>query len=59
MNECIKDEWILTYSWEACRSLARALSPAASSDLPTDTMKFNPILDFIDIGGLRSSPGKI
>ena len=47
---------MLTYSCEAWSSLARALSPAASRDRPTDTMKFKPILDFIEIGGLVSSP---
>ena len=46
---------MLTSSWLACRSFARALSPDSIA-LPTDTMKFRPVvLDFIDTGGLVSS----
>ena len=46
---------MLTSSWLAWRSFARALSPDSIA-LPTDTMKFRPVvLDFIDTGGLVSS----
>ena len=46
---------MLTSSWLAWRSFARALSPDSMA-LPTDTMKFRPVvLDFIDTGGLVSS----
>ena len=49
----------LTKSWLACSSLARALSPPASIALPTDTMKFSPVvLDFIETGGLVSSESR-
>jgi hypothetical protein len=41
-------------SWLAWRSLARAFSPVSRAR-PTVTMKFTPILDFMEIGGLVSS----
>jgi hypothetical protein len=41
-------------SWLAWRSLARAFSPVSRAR-PTVTMKFTPILDFIEMGGLVSS----
>jgi hypothetical protein len=41
-------------SWLAWSSLARAFSPVSRAR-PTVTMKFTPILDFIEIGGLVSS----
>ena len=44
----------LTMSWLAWRSLASAFSPV-SRDRPTVTMKFTPILDFMEMGGLVSS----
>jgi hypothetical protein len=41
-------------SWLAWSSLARAFSPVSRAR-PTVTMKFTPILDFMEIGGLVSS----
>ena len=52
-----KWQLLLTYSWLACRSLARGFSPP-SNDRPTDTMKFSPIFDFMEMGGLVSSAEK-